>query len=144
MFYPILCLTLYFYFYFCYDKIPDKSNLRNKRVVLAYSSEGYSPSQQGRYGGRNKGQLILAFPRSEREIDEQQCSAYFLSFTQTLVLSNGRVPVMVKVDLTISHPLILENPNRHVHRLISLVLLDTIKLTININHHKCLVIVMSK
>ena len=66
---------------------------------------------------------------------ESLCSAHFLLSMQSRFPSNSAAHV--RVGLFISGKPVQKIPQRHAKRCISKVILDSVKLTIKINHHKC-------
>lgn len=53
--------------------MPDQSNLRAERFVLAHSLKVYSPPQLGRQGGRSMRQLITHFICSQEAEGDERC-----------------------------------------------------------------------
>lgn len=115
-----LSVTAYFF----------KNQFREDMFVLFYGLMGYSPSQQGRFGGRSFGWLLTLYLRSGSRV--MTVSAQLaISFVYSLrgYTAHGMVSSSFRVDLPILITLIETIPNRHEQRRVSWMILVSIKLT---------------
>lgn len=111
--------------------IAHKSHLQEKMFIVDHSSENYSPSEQRKHG-RRSGLVSSPPPPPQRaEKGEWQSSEGWVLFS--FPVWNPRP---IRIGFSDSVNSLWKYPHRHTQGCALLaVLLDSIKLTIGINHH---------
>lgn len=113
--------------------IAQKSHLQEKRFIVDHSSENYSSSEQRKHGG---GSGLVGSPHQRAEKGEWQCSEGWVLFPFLVWNPSQCNDTTIGMGFPYSLNSLCKYLHRHTQGCASLaVLLDSINLTMGINHH---------